>query len=146
MKIEIPVEYKSRFTAAGIQTVKKGERFPRNRARKKTEKKTENKKSKDWEKLLKRVSGFLAIELEQSDPNEYPQFCLKWCIEIMEKQDIKEISTQVNYLLAFRGSFAKFLPKYPLSEIAVFIYKNRRSEFISFVIKRKISISPKYHI
>lgn len=142
MKIEIPVEYKSRFTADGIQTVKKGERFPRNRVRKKR-KKAENSKGKNWEKLIKRLKAFLVLELDQSDPNEYPQFCLKWCIGIMEKQDLNDLETQANYLLAFQKRFADFLPKYPLSEIAIFIYKNRRPAFIQFVIERKIRLLTK---
>lgn len=137
--IEIPVEYKSRFTKDGIQTIEKGQRFPRKRIRKKKEK-YEKVKSKNRINLLRNLSNFLSLELDQSDPNEYPQFCLKWCIEIMEKQSITDLDRQIDFLFDFRARFAKTTPKFPVSETAVFIYKNARPLFISFVVRRKISL------
>ena len=91
-------------------------------------------------RLAKRMTHFLSYEIDQSDPKEFVQYCLKWCIELMERQGISTADEHIRYIIAFQRESNGAIKLNPFFEIPVSIYKSFRGDFISFVIKRKIAL------
>ena len=59
-------------------------------------------------RLAKRMTHFLSYEIDQSDPKEFVQYCLKWCVDLMERQGISTADEQIKYLIAFQKESGYF--------------------------------------